>query len=524
MNLSLLAIFFFCSFVFNLSAREIDQKKLSDDFREIMDKGQYTQALNFLNEVIKNHPSDKKLYRCYAMKSIVYKALVNYDEVFENLEISLKLTDRLVNPDSARAYLNTQFAFAYFDTQKYDEAYGIMQELKKIDQNLINRENKVWLVMQEGYIQILRKNYRSAKTLLDESIEIARTVDIRMLPNIYAKHIILFNEMKDYKARDSVFRKGLHIADSTEIFQYSLYLHDEMSRALEQVGDFEAQVKILKAHDSLKTAFNLQEINERGAIVEKDFLKYQLESERKLKGIYSYFLLGGALFIISLLIFAFILWQKIKIIRAQSKQNSDIVSMIIHDIREPLLGVSILLSRIKLEDQYLNTASESIKNQLKAINKMLNTHLSIKKRSFAVSDGGAYPKLEIDQTVREVLHHFDMVIKEKGLSIRMDFGQPLELPLYEEELYIVLYNLISNAIKHSKYGATIHISNTAKGLFVEDEGIFSDDYSIPTSDFDSVSAGVGLKLVRAIIEKRKVDLKLISLENGKGTRACVVPL
>ncbi len=95
----------------------------------------------------------------------------------------------------------------------------------------------------------------------------------------------------------------------------------------------------------------------------------------------------------------------------------------------------------------------------------------------------------------------------------------------------VLENLLSNAVKYSPRGGTIRVAGGAVGDFyevtIEDEGIgmtpeqlervFDKFYRADTSDTAAPGLGLGMSIVKVIIEDHGGEI-LVKSEPGTGTR------
>ncbi|MDP9230560.1 MAG: PAS domain-containing sensor histidine kinase [Bacteroidota bacterium] len=218
--------------------------------------------------------------------------------------------------------------------------------------------------------------------------------------------------------------------------------------------------------------------------------------------------------------------------RQLNEIKSRFVSMASHEFRTPLstvLSSASLLSKYTtaVDQEKRNRHIEKIKASVKHLNDILEDFLSL-------------GKLDEDK-VGAVFHEFDLheVIKDtieemKGLAKK---GQRIEYyhlgnELVESDKKLiknVLINLMSNAIKFSEEGSTVHVNSHVKDdiavISVKDEGIGiskEDQGHLFSSFFRGKNAiniqgtGLGLHIVKRYLDLLNGEARLKS-ELGEGT-------
>lgn len=70
----------------------------------------------------------------------------------------------------------------------------------------------------------------------------------------------------------------------------------------------------------------------------------------------------------ALLYFYSVLKKQKNIIAQQNELNEHTIAILSHDIKEPLLGVKLQLKKLNKEDPFVAQASQSLENQINAVN------------------------------------------------------------------------------------------------------------------------------------------------------------
>ncbi|GAB6074354.1 sensor histidine kinase [Nautilia lithotrophica] len=198
------------------------------------------------------------------------------------------------------------------------------------------------------------------------------------------------------------------------------------------------------------------------------------------------------------------------------------------------------------KDELISAISHEFKNPISIINGYIETILSndlpkemnekflkkIQKNSLRLSDliDRLYliTRLE-NEKVKVKFSKFDLCETAKNIIESFNTNRII-LNCKKTEIYadktlmeIVIYNLISNALKYSKKEVTININENFeikdKGKGIEEkeiELIKQKFYRIAKNDWDN-SLGLGLAIVEKILKIHKTHLQIES-EKGKGSR------
>jgi tetratricopeptide (TPR) repeat protein len=214
---------------------------------------------------------------------------------------------------------------------------------------------------------------------------------------------------------------------------------------------------------------SLSEEREKGK--EKDLTLKNLELSAQQKqnlylGLFSVLLLGG----LGVLSYFYTTLKKQKnIIAQQNELNEQTISILSHDIKEPLLGVKLLLKKLNKDDPFVAQASQSLENQINAVNGILTNLLKMKKLSLVKKDKNA--TANTNAVVKNVIQELNVAIQSKTLTIHNELSDDVILPIASEKLQIIVHNLLSNAVKYSFPDQTIRIFREGKGFSIQDFGV-----------------------------------------------------
>ncbi len=157
------------------------------------------------------------------------------------------------------------------------------------------------------------------------------------------------------------------------------------------------------------------------------------------------------------------------IIAQQNELNEQTIAILSHDIKEPLLGVKLLLKKLNKDDPFVAQASQSLEHQINSVNGILTNLLKMKKISLGKKDKNA--TANVNNVVKNVIQELGIAIQNKNLTIQNDLTSELNLPIAPEKLQIVVNNLLSNAVKYSFPDQTIRIFQEGKGFCIQDFGV-----------------------------------------------------
>ena len=194
------------------------------------------------------------------------------------------------------------------------------------------------------------------------------------------------------------------------------------------------------------------------------------------------------------------------------------VTIISHDIKEPLLGVQLLLQKLNINDSYLTQASKSLERQVSAVNEILNNILKFQKVSIQKTTEISNQR-DIINVISQSEKELYTQISEKKLKLEIEIQEnpEFQLPIAKEKLKIIIYNLLVNAIKYSFLDGTIKINTTSNSLIIQDFGIgmpanysnalLHEVFNSEKGTHNESGAGIGLYIVGQLIKDTKLKIK-----------------
>jgi NADH dehydrogenase/NADH:ubiquinone oxidoreductase subunit G len=422
-----------------LSAQSPAALQLEKNVYALNNESKYELAQGQIFQFLKaENISDEDRYYAYVYLSYTYKRLFDYTSTLRYLDQALSYGINTPKRDFFIANINCQKALSWFDIHRYREADSLMKLLALSNYQYLNEEYQSKIIMQEAYLQFLNKNYKEAENRYDSAIHLMQRSSPCDLPMIYAKKLELFGETGQKNETQLTYLASLKSADSCGILKYTIYTKQMMVRALINQKEYLQALKVVMEMDSLNMLYNstehlkqIAELNKKYEVNLKDIRIKEQNASMKIQIV----IIFGLVAMLSLLYYFFSKSIKQKnIILQQNKLNERLVTIISHDIKEPLLGVQLLLKKLNVNDIYLTQASQSLVLQVSAVNDILNNILK-------------FQKAVIEKT-NEVSNHKDILwassqsqkelssqITDKRLSVEINLNAnpELRIPISKEQ-------------------------------------------------------------------------------------------
>ncbi|MGD9556265.1 MAG: PAS domain-containing protein [Mangrovibacterium sp.] len=220
----------------------------------------------------------------------------------------------------------------------------------------------------------------------------------------------------------------------------------------------------------------------------------------------------------------------IRSLSTQMNLHEKLFSTIMHDLRNPLANVislAALLSESLEQKSVSGELTDLVQTILQSANQAFDITRSMldwtKIKNFET--GNADPVV-LHTTAAEVIREFEQEVNLKKLAVRNEIPEEEIVLSNKTVLTIALRNFLSNAVKYSNPGGLIRFTFQGRILSVIDLGVGMDPDK-QASLFSSViksslgtnreaGNGVGLILVKELLDRTNIDLTLISAA-GEGT-------
>lgn len=320
------------------------------------------------------------------------------------------------------------------------------------------------------------------------------------------KSLLIIKAMQDYNQNSEYFEYPRF-----KTFESGLY--DETFKPVFSLIDY--QIRYFKNgyhldgdHAYLIIKLPKQRYFDARYLVVKNTISYAAVYEKVLIILFSIVVL---VFILSI----FFLRSFAKPFQQMNEQLDNFIKDSMHEINTPLSIINVnvdLYNRKHEENKYMQRMKAAAKVLSNIYNDM-DYLIKHERLDYEKSD------IKIHTVLKERIEYFREVAKMKNIDIHSDL---IECPLFhmnEKELQRVIDNNISNAIKYSYENSQIEIS-----LFMKDSKCHMSfkDYGMGIKKTDKIFSryyredtskggfGIGLNIVKAIIEKENIELQIES--------------
>ncbi len=230
--------------------------------------------------------------------------------------------------------------------------------------------------------------------------------------------------------------------------------------------------------------------------------------------------------------------QRISVLEELNRLKSEFVSNISHELRTPLASIIGFSETIEsdpdMPPEMRNEFNSIILTEAKRLAALINDVLDISKL-----EGGnmALNKTAFDlpELVDEILQKIKSVSRKKNLIFAAEYS-PAKITIYadKERISQVISNVLNNSVKFTNDGGRISvytrilhkeveiiISDTGIGIPKKDLGfVFQKFYRVNRPDITIPGSGLGLSLVKQIVDLHKGFVSIRSEEN-QGTSVII---
>ncbi len=505
----------------------LEIQKLEKQIYSLNNNFEYDKSQQILFEGIKNPaltPEDKFYH--YLFLSFTYKRLFDYPKVIEFLEKAKDEGNRTKHTEFFNTIFQCEMAYVFFDIQKYDAADSIMNKLAVMQYKYISPSNKASLIMQQAYLKYINDDNKKAESLYLSAIDIMKETEPCNLPNIYVKCIQLYAKLKDVKRVKEYANKAIHIADSCNIIKYKIYTYEMLEAAYIDLDSFKASVRVRKSLDTLTSVYNREQYALNLANLE---LKYNAEVNEKIasKQRFIHSLYTIAIIATSLIaLILFFIGRKLRLQKRKlTKQNAlrqNLIQILSHDIKEPLLSAQILTEKIKLDISSPRDLASQINNQLSLTKSILKNMIALIQEE--KPETLTHP--DVVRILNSIVEKLFVKINEKKLKVVVDETIKIEsqLKISAAVLESLLTNLIINAIKYSFLNGEINISFDKKSIYIQDNGtgvskeVLSDIGNVALESKEGThgerGTGLGLYLINQMLKDTNISFAFKNMPVG----------
>lgn len=223
----------------------------------------------------------------------------------------------------------------------------------------------------------------------------------------------------------------------------------------------------------------------------------------------------------------------IAIENARLFQQSDLVSEFVHEIRTPLSSIATaaqLLQYPQLPEGKRVKMAKVIQTESVRLSKLAASFLDLAKLESGRSRFN-FQRINMSRLLDECADLMDTNAAEEGLTFQKSYSKDMPSLMGDaDKIKQAIINLLSNAIKYNTPGGEIFLRSYVEDsniiIEVEDTGIgipeehqsrlFEKFYRVPGTDTLSSGTGLGLTVVKRIVDGHNGTIEVISAL-GKGT-------
>ena len=462
----------------------------------------YKKAIKFIKT------RNDNLYLGYTYLNLIdeYQKTNNIDSV----HYFLKKTDSIfsnLNDQLGLGYLFGNYAIIYGKQNKVDLSIKNFNLCKK-ELNALNRKNDINAF----------------------KIELAKVFNQKnnsILALVYAK-----------KANSNAKKSNLN-----EQIRDSAKLLSEIYNKLENTDSaYYYQTQFINYNDSINNEETIRKLANLRAEYEISQKQNEIDILEKQKQITTIILVGVAVFLFAVLLFAFILHKNNRLIKEQKREleklnasKDKMFSIVSHDLRGPihtLAGFSSMFYDmiVKKDTENLMEVTNMMEKSLGNVTNLLDNLLE-----WAVHQQGQVPfhpeVIDLNQELKTVAEIFSQSAKAKNISIELDLEENLKLTVDKNTFCTIMRNILGNAIKYTHEGGIVSMrsfsDDTGSIVCISDTGIGMNEEKVRNlfkpQDIKSTwgtarekGIGLGLRLAKEFTELNQGNIDVVSVP-GKGT-------
>ena len=519
-----------------------------------LDNFQTADSLSDLLDQTKRNVWIKKT-RLYNNTSSLFRSLNDYKKA----EIySKKALASAIKSKRDKELFSAKFTYAILKVyqRKFDSSIIELKEIESFFSEKkynIRKLSECKLLLGKSYYGL--KKYNKAISVLEESLLLFnKTKDSNDISSVYR---ILgdceFKTGNNEKGKKQLFR-SLDIAISINDLESQIKALNSLSIIASESKKYNKAYLYNIRKDSLNSVF--QKSNEKNRVLDRE-AKYQfsrneneidlLKSKNKLteqqKKSQRNKLIAGIVIASLVGVFLFFLYRnKQKTnekLREIDSTKSRFFENISHEFRTPLTLIKLPISRAlktkeNLTENHLNTIHNNASRLQNLIEDLLSlSELDAGKMKVKITEQNPFKQTSV------LSSQFDSYAESAGIKYSKNIENKNITANYDNSVVEkVLSNLISNAIKYSNKGEEVlveitletdnlvlKVSDTGNGISKENQNkIFERFYQIEDKDESKQGSGIGLALVKRLLELNNGSIS-VSSEKGKGsTFIAILPL
>jgi DNA-binding CsgD family transcriptional regulator/predicted transposase YbfD/YdcC len=244
---------FIVLFSANLFCQNIIYEDISKEISKLNRSGRYVESQKRLSLLIEKNPTDTEKSHLILLLAQTYRSINDYNTALKYLKEASANSEH--SSEKVKSEIQAEFAFVYFDNHQYEESEKIMRKIALENYKSLTTIDKAYLIMQQGYVSFLKKNYVDSEKKYKQSIALMRKSNSCDLPVVHGKQIELLGKIGKLYEAEKIYEESMKIAESCKIIKYQMYVTDEYKKVLIRLKNPKAILYIQK-YDSLNARFD----------------------------------------------------------------------------------------------------------------------------------------------------------------------------------------------------------------------------------------------------------------------------
>ncbi|MTI31128.1 tetratricopeptide repeat-containing sensor histidine kinase [Xanthovirga aplysinae] len=524
-------------------------------------------------ELAKKSKYEEGLIKAYGFTGVAFRNLGYFDEALKYYALGFELALKHENYEQmAYAYMNLGNLYLYLNEPEQAKAH--IEKVRPLLSKLGNENIEGYYYLNNGRIMLNLKDYDKAMQAFYASLKLRKkgknkngqAVCLKYIGDAHLEKEQFEQALESYQEAEATYdlsydnhllgnlkvnqaRAYLHLQQlekAEEIAKESLYLAEQIPSIfilkeaylvlseIAQIGkNFESSADHLKNamiyQDSIYNKGLEDRLERFNFSMEKLQFKYEKKIARLRQSLYLLSLL--VLFVITIVAFRayYLIKKRNKQLTAQneeikklSKLKKDLISMIVHDLKNPLNAILMLTEKGNREmgKEYLR---QSGRDMQRLITNMLEVN-RMEEQGITLS----VETIKLGEKVNRAIDQLSFLIQQKGHKVinKVKTGYYVEADIQYFDR--ILNNLLTNAIKFNdscgeitiwaekfEEGVKIFVRDTGSGIPEELHGKIFEKFWRTKSNKIGASSGLGLTFCKMAVEAHGGEMGVTS-KPGEG--------
>ena len=493
----------------------------------------------------------ESLAECFNSIGDIFRRQKNFKEANKNYQQSLELARQLQDTTLIAENINN-YGDVFRDQHDYETAIIHYNKALQLDQSINNVFGITDGYNNLGDVYLYIGNYEEAREYYNRALRLAESMDNQLeIADNLNKLGIVYSRLQDYETALFFSRLAATVSNRIHLTEELMEAYRNMTQIYQHLNRYD---KALESHklftqfqDSIMGARSVRQITELQFLYESEKKDNELILQEARLETQSLQLKWMATAVLLLIILALVFYrnflakqrinkqlllqqeeiqhqklrleEKNKLLRRINDEKNEIIGMVAHDLRAPINQVLSVVNLMEFEKSsfsydmgsYHQILEKSISRMKFMVSEILNIE-AIENSSFALD----IKPVNLALIINEEVQNFKLYADKKQLRLVVEIEQPCTCAVVDENIYRnILENLISNAVKYSPGGRTVHINLSNNGsriiTSVQDEGpgLSQEDMKRVFGKYQKLSAqptggeaslGLGLSLVKKFAE------------------------